>query len=165
MQIYLMRHAEAVSSGMWESSDMTRPLTDLSKAVLTGAVTHMKRTGYSISTLLTSPFKRAQETSEIIAGLSSDLKPTVVPALASGTGYDSYRTTVIKYQNNGPLLLVGHNPEITVFIARLLGDLHIIEEASLETGEMVAVETGPLDTWGQGKILWRRNLKEWEKLK
>ena len=64
MELFLMRHSDAVSQSDWDRDDTTRPLSDTGRERLQAALPAIKKTGFAPAKVLTSPFVRAKETAE-----------------------------------------------------------------------------------------------------
>lgn len=161
MKIYLMRHGEAVSPALWRSGDQDRPLSEKGKSSLLKVLPLISQQLLDVKTILTSPYKRAVETTEIMKGLSSSPAIRETSALASSSNIQNYRDAVIKYLAQGPLLLVGHMPEVSQFAARVTDDIKFFEY-SFEPAEIMALDAGEFEKdWGQGKMLWSKTINSW----
>jgi phosphohistidine phosphatase SixA len=159
MNLYLMRHAEAVSPSQWSQGDSSRPLTPAGIRVLTDAAEKMKLAGFNPGTVLCSPYERAQHTAKIV-GTALGIEPTSEQKIASGARADDYKDLLQSFADRPSLLIVAHMPDVAVAAARLSGDGHLLER-TFKTGEMVALEVPPTVSWGTARILWWRELKDW----
>jgi phosphohistidine phosphatase SixA len=162
MQLFLMRHGESVPSSAWGGSDASRPLSPVGLAKLEAAIKEMKRTGFSVSGILASPFERTIQTANLLSkGL--DLNPPIVcQELAAGAHYDQIRRVVRDHAEKASLLVVGHMPEIAIFGSRVTGDPMVIDRG-LEPAEILAIEITTLDKWEGGRLLWWRKSADWKK--
>jgi phosphohistidine phosphatase len=164
MEIYLMRHGEAVHAGEWRGSDGDRPLTAIGEALLESGVKEMKRVGFLPAVILTSPFLRAKQTAEIVAkglGLSA---PVPKEEFSSGSPLETMRRAINANMAQAPLLIVGHMPEIAILGSRITTEPNVMGDG-LEPADVLAIDPGPLDkTWGDGKVLWWRKIKDWKKV-
>lgn len=165
MEIYIMRHGEAVHPSEWRGNDNTRPLTSIGLARLEAAVQDMKRVGFLPKAVITSPMQRAKQTGETVAlGLSI---PNVIVAneLISGAHADAIRKTIFQHADKFPVLIVGHMPELAVFASKATFEASVLEKG-FEPGEMLALEAGPLQTeWGKSTVSWWRKTGDWKKAK
>ncbi|MCB4756753.1 MAG: phosphohistidine phosphatase SixA [Elusimicrobia bacterium] len=161
MEMYLMRHGEAVPRSEWEGSDSSRPLSKEGKADLERAARGMARGDCSFELILCSPYQRAKETATLVASCRGQGDVLSLPDLAAGARPDAIQGALNPYLGKAPFLIVGHIPDLALFAARLTGKMDLWE-GGLAPGEVVALETGsPGLSWGQGTILWRRKLEEW----
>ena len=164
MILYVMRHGEAVSAGRWAGEDAARPLTTPGEARLAEAARAMKRLGVAPKALLASPLLRARRTAEIVAANLDSLSAIALPELASGATAEAIRNVCLKHQERSPLFIVGHMPDLALFVGRLLGDPRVIEQG-FRPGETVALSLASLErAWGSGELQWRHELDEWPTL-
>lgn len=162
MQFYLMRHAEAESPGMFRGPDRDRPLSIQGLADVHTAAQLMEQAGLAISTVITSPFVRCWETARIVQGNLTDCVLKVDDSLACGAKAEAYRKLILTTQEKQPLLIVGHNPEISVFMCKLTGVPQYLDNLAFEKGEMMYVDTGNLsEGWETGRMIWRRLITQW----
>ena len=120
MKLLLVRHAAAVPSGTPGVPDDERPLTPEGMAKFRVAAKGLARITRRPDVLLTSPLPRARATAEIAARAFKRIEPTVEPALAHGS-VDDIITALGKRPPNATIALVGHEPTLSMILARLLG--------------------------------------------
>ena len=162
MQIFLMRHGEAVPPSGWGGPDTTRPLSPIGEAKLEALTKEMKRAGFSVSCVLTSPYDRAQQTAIIVSKEVSLPAPIVCTELSAGAHNDAIRKTLMAYADKGSMLVVGHMPEIAIFGSRVTTEPSVMDKG-FEPAEILAMEVGTLDKWGDGRVLWWRKPADWKK--
>jgi phosphohistidine phosphatase len=164
MNVYLMRHAEAVSASDWVGSDQDRPLSPIGIAKLDEGLKEIKRLKLPPMRVLSSPYFRAHTTAALLTqGLGWE-KPTVDPRLASGAFAEAIRQTILDQPPAEPLLIVGHMPELAVFASRVTLEAKLLDTGLLPA-DIVAIDTGDLAAgWGNGKMLWWRKLADWKKV-
>lgn len=163
MNLYLMRHGEAISPSDWPGNDATRPLSALGQARLESAVQKMLRLQFSFSRLLTSPFVRAKQTADVLEE-AMNVKSVVCPELVSGSTLPTLKALIERFKSEPSILVVGHMPDLAVFGSRVATEPSVIERG-LQPGEMLALEADLSNAhWGQGRVLWYRSLDEWEKV-
>jgi phosphohistidine phosphatase len=113
MDLYLLRHGYAEPFGEEGRCDEDRALTPIGRELLLRAAPEMRRRGVSPGVILSSPFRRARETAELLlSALSPPRGLLIVEVLASGVPPESLLEVVGSHEAHGPVLLVGHNPEI-----------------------------------------------------
>ncbi len=159
-----MRHAEAVSASDWLGSDQDRPLSPLGVAKLDDGLKEILRVKWPAMPVLVSPFSRARATAELLTEALGWEKPRVDERLASGAYAEAIRQTILDQKSSGPLLIVGHMPELAVFASRVTLDAKLLD-TGLMPADIVAIETGDLaGGWGVGKMIWWRKLSDWKKV-
>lgn len=120
MKITIIRHAIAVPSGTEGIPDDERPLTRKGRRRFREAARGLAQICGRPDTLLTSPLPRAAETAEIAAKAWGRVTPTEEPALANAS-IDGILTVLARYAPDQHVALVGHEPTLSIFLARLLG--------------------------------------------
>lgn len=141
MQIILMRHAQASMSAQ---SDAERPLTDKGRQDSEMMADYLKN--YAITSIASTSFFRAKETADIVKnvlGVSQDV--ITQDDMAPNGNPDS----VIKWlseQSNEVMLLVSHNPFISM-LANILVSGQANGELSFGPGTFAVLET---DVVGKG---------------
>ena len=124
MELYLLRHAIAVERGTsGYADDSLRPLTREGRRKMQVAAIGMKRLELVFDGLVSSPYARARETAEIVAGrfrlgrklrFSEHLQPAGNARLLL---LELKRLT----RARGRWLLVGHEPDLSRLAAKLMG--------------------------------------------
>ncbi len=142
MLLYLLRHAEAAERA---PSDAARELTALGieQAQTVGAF--CKRRGLKPNLILTSPFRRAARTADLVAavlGLSSQ----TAPFLASGMDAEDALMELGAYKQFAAVMIVGHQPDLGMLATKLLGlpnaDAFPMGKASLACLEVTRLAPG-----------------------
>ena len=135
MEIYLVRHGEAVS----EYVDPAQPLHEQGRSEVSSVARHAARVGLSVSEIRHSTKLRAKQTAEI---LRDHLGPArgvlevdyLAPSADPGKGQDAAETAT------EPLMLVGHLPHLARLASLLLvGDPHR-EILRFRTGAIAKLE-------------------------
>jgi phosphohistidine phosphatase len=142
MQLYLLRHAEAVNHA---ASDAERALTEkgVEQAHAVGRFCAKRKLAPDL--VVTSPYLRASQTAQLVA---TALNATVETAgfLASGMRPECGAAELKSYERFGRLMIVGHEPDFSLLAAWLLGlrsneNLHL-RKASLILLDLPAVAAG-----------------------
>ena len=163
MQLYVMRHAEALPVGSpGIHRDAERTLSDDGRRDATRASLALERLGIAIDLILTSPYPRAVETATIVASqVTHAPQPQPEPRLQSGVAeVDDLLALIAKHSGQAEaILLVGHEPAL----GELVGQLATGSPASLplQTSSVAAFSAGtglasPRLDWYAG----RRMLKQ-----
>ncbi len=152
MVLYVMRHAEAV-----EGSDVLRDewryLTEKGRPAAEKMSAAIAKIGPKPRLTMTSPLTRAVQTAEIMA--EEACRKNVVIAselLLPGAGVSELVTYLKNCRNNQRVLLVGHEPQMGLLVATLLG--RETESTPLKKGACVALELDPCKTDKPAGFLW-----------
>ncbi|MCG3205566.1 MAG: hypothetical protein KCHDKBKB_02288 [Elusimicrobia bacterium] len=159
-----MRHAEAVPALEWRKSDADRPLSKKGISELEKGLGEMKRVGFSVPLVLSSPYKRAQDTALLLTRFLALPDPVFLPDLSSGVNYKTLMKVALDYIQKSSLLLVGHMPEIAIFGCRISGEPAVMDKG-LEPADVLAIRPAIVNNdWEDGEILWWRKLSDWKGL-
>ena len=123
MRLLLIRHAIAVPRGTPDVPDDERPLTKRGISRFRRAARGLSRAVGRPDALLTSPLVRARQTAEIAARAWGKVKPIDEPALAGGS-FDELADVLARYPIDATVAVVGHEPDLSAHLARLLGTPH-----------------------------------------
>jgi phosphohistidine phosphatase len=123
MELYLLRHGVAAERGSKEyPSDADRPLTPDGVKKLKRTVRAMQSLGLSFDLILTSPFVRARQTADIVAGeLGLELALELSALLEPGAELQALVADLASRKKNvDRILLVGHEPLLSSLISLLV---------------------------------------------
>lgn len=126
MQLFLIRHAEAVALGSGRiRDDEERPLTERGRGDVRRAALALRGKGVALDRILTSPRMRAVQTAEILAcGLGHRGPVDSLPLLGRGDGWREGLEPALEELaalGAGSLGVVGHNPDLSNLAAKLVG--------------------------------------------
>jgi phosphohistidine phosphatase len=124
MDLYLLRHAIAVERGTpGYRRDRDRPLTPEGEKKMRRIARGLQALELSFDVILSSPFVRARQTAEIVAKLfQTEDRLVFTDALAVGGDHQALiRELQDRYSKAGDVLLVGHEPSLSILISTLLG--------------------------------------------
>lgn len=138
--LWLLRHGKAAESlGV---ADAGRPLTERGEAQSRAAGETLAALGVEFAAVLTSPRVRARDTAEIaVAAHGGAPAPQVFQELGGDYAADDLLALVSPWigdrtsPEGAAVLVVGHNPTLTVVAHQLTGD-----ERTLSTGTLVAID-------------------------
>jgi phosphohistidine phosphatase len=123
MELYLIRHAEAVPLGENNiETDADRPLTELGQTQAKGVATGLQRKGVALQLILTSPLLRARQTAEGLVQAWSGAAPEVqvCEELTPGTKPRKLAKAIKQFERE-PVALVGHEPDLSAWAAWVIG--------------------------------------------
>ena len=153
MELYILRHGIAVPHGARGYEDDTkRPLTSEGRRKLRRIARSMRRMELSFDLILSSPYVRARQTAEIVAGGLAP-RPSLVniDALAPDSGYAALITELEKHARKPRIALVGHEPDIGELGARLVGSRRSIE---FKKGAICRIDVDEIPPNGPGQLCW-----------
>ena len=149
-ELYLIRHGVAEERGERWPDDAKRPLTEDGVERLRKEARGLARLGIAIDLVLTSPLVRTKQTAEIVAS-AFDPRPYImtVDSLAPGGTYQAVISDLEKHARKPRVALVGHEPGIGEFAARLIGTRHPIE---FKKGAVCRIDVPALPPPGPGSL-------------
>jgi phosphohistidine phosphatase len=156
MLLYVMRHGPAEDRAP-SGRDFDRGLTAAGREVvaLVAAALHEARRPLAGRPwrLLTSPFRRALETAEIVATAASPrLDVEVHEDLAAGAGVPLALVEELA-EADTDVLLVGHQPTVEELTRELLHPARLPPGAGFRTASVVILERATLGGWRAGDVL------------
>jgi phosphohistidine phosphatase len=122
-ELYVMRHGLAVSrASVRFSDDAQRPLVPEGKEKMREIGEGLKRMGFEVDWIVTSPLVRAVETAGIIAeSLAARAPVDVCEAMRPGGSPEDLIAFLAKRPSRTRVLVVGHEPDLSELAARLIG--------------------------------------------
>jgi len=152
MRLLIVRHAIAVPHGTPEVPEDERPLTGRGEKRFRVAAKGLARICRRPDVLLSSPLVRARQTADIAAkAWGGKVEATNVPALAAGT-MDEVAAVLAPYPPDSLVAVVGHEPDVSDILARLLGTPHS-QRLTFRKGGAALVDVPGAITDG-GALLW-----------
>ena len=120
MNFFILRHGIAVEPGTQGYKDSERPLTDEGKCKLRKICKAMKQLDLSFDLILSSPYKRARQTAEIVAEHFNE----EVEFTDSLTPQGSMQELIAEINQIKPLpenvMVVGHEPYLSELLSLLV---------------------------------------------
>jgi phosphohistidine phosphatase len=152
MNLYLVRHSEALSIGGAVLRDADRPLSPRGEhdAAIVGRLLAMVEP--SVRMIGCSPLVRAQQTATILASQFSTA-PAVHPwpVLAPGIDMRVVLTELMEHAE-GSLILVAHQPDLTEFISWLIADG--AAEMAFPPGAVASLVLSTTSAAGAARLQW-----------
>jgi len=131
MIVYFVRHASAGQRKLSPKKDEKRPLDAEGVHQCTQMGRILSAMEASVEAVISSPLKRATQTAVLIANeIGFEGKLNLENALRPEAKYDNFREMLRKYSKFESLMVVGHNPNFSEFIGRMVvsnGDRAYIE--------------------------------------
>src|SRR5713226_318107 len=121
MILYFVRHASAGEHFSNPKKDEKRPLDadGIDQCGFVGRA--LAAVNAQVDVIISSPLKRATQTASLIGNeLGYEGKLQLEPALRPEASFADFRRMLEKYSKHEALMLVGHNPSITEFLARII---------------------------------------------
>jgi phosphohistidine phosphatase len=151
MRLLIIRHATAVPRGTPDMPDDERPLTKRGERRFRQAAEGLARLMKRPDTLLTSPLPRARRTAEIAAKAWGKVEVEEEPALAGGS-YNEIATALGRFPAESTVAIVGHEPDLSSLLGRLLGTSHG-ERLTFKKGGVALVDV-PGSLADGGTLAW-----------
>ena len=123
MKIYFLRHGAAADPG--SGSDFDRPLTEEGRERIAREAKAMRDLNLDLDTIVTSPLVRAKETAAIVAKTLKLETPIEDSDLGPGFDLDGLERILNAHDNADAIMLVGHEPNMSSVIGRLVGGARI----------------------------------------
>ncbi|MCP5498886.1 MAG: phosphohistidine phosphatase SixA [Leptospiraceae bacterium] len=153
MKLIIARHGEAEmfsSSGM----DRNRQLTEKGKSDILKMSLFIQKSPIKINQIYYSPYDRTRNTAEIFSqNIGMETKLIEENCLAPGGNYDSILKRICSFSNSEGILLVGHNPDVSFFAAKLIQDPTLSHNLIFQPGTTIALNIAR-EKFCNGQILW-----------
>lgn len=120
MNLYILRHASAGTRRENPIIDVKRPLDKEGKqqCMLVGSFLNALNVQFDV--ILSSPLKRALQTASLVGTeVGYDAKIIVTEALAPSATVAAFEKLIAGLANYENVLLVGHNPNLAIFLGAL----------------------------------------------
>ncbi|HTA15402.1 MAG TPA: histidine phosphatase family protein [Solirubrobacteraceae bacterium] len=137
-QLWLLRHADAEPHGT--RPDAERQLTERGTRQARVVATALAQLEVAFGAILASPKARARETAELALSQLSESQRGLLelhPLLASGVQAREALELLDGVSADGPLLLVGHEPDLSGMVGELTG-----ARVDLKKGGLAVVRLG-----------------------
>jgi phosphohistidine phosphatase len=123
MELYLIRHADAVALGESKAEkDVDRPLSPSGEQQVQALATGLQRKGVALQLILTSPLLRSVQTAEGIAKAWSGTPPEVQVCDELVPGKKPRRLArILRELHREPVALIGHEPDLSSWAGWIIG--------------------------------------------
>ena len=159
MEIYILRHAPAVKRGTAEYPNDDRPLTKDGTQKMKLGSAGIRNVVRSVDIILTSPLIRALDTAKIAAkALKYKHRILSCKELLPGVPTNDLVHYLTKFKQSAKLLIVGHEPGLSLTVSALLGSSKPLIE--LKKGAMCRIDASELPLKEPGKLIWHLTPKQ-----
>lgn len=151
MLVYFIRHASAGQRKSDPAKDEKRPLDEdgIAQCGFVGRALALLDT--HVDAIVSSPLKRATQTASLIANdLAFEGKLDMDPALRPEATYSQFRDLLDRHRDQEAIAVVGHNPNLSEFLARVLGATATRGGVDLKKGAVARVEVDHR----RGELTW-----------
>ncbi|TGN17068.1 phosphohistidine phosphatase SixA [Leptospira idonii] len=153
MKIILVRHGEAEDPAS-SKSDQSRTLTEKGIRDIHKIGRFINKSSLKVSQVYYSPYIRTRLTAEILSEeIQFQGSPVPSDELAAGAGCTNILSDLVSLTNSDTVLLVGHNPDITDFAAKLLGNTCAAQNLVFQPGSTIAINVAR-EKFAHGQIIW-----------
>ena len=151
MEIYLLRHGIAEDHA--EGGDAQRALTDDGRKKLRRVLERAEQAGVSPSLILSSPYKRAQQTAEVaVEVLHYKGRIVQTEALVPEASPDAFWEVIRERKQEGAILAAGHEPMMSALVAFLLGCPQMLVE--MKKAGLARIDVERFGPRPQGVLRW-----------
>ena len=141
MFVYFLRHASAGDRKSNLSADEKRPLDSegIDQCGYVGRA--LAALDVHVDAIISSPLKRATQTASLVANeLAYEAKLEISAALKPEATYAAFRDLLNKHAHQEAVMVVGHNPNLSEFLGRLIGGGASRAALDLKKGAVARVE-------------------------
>lgn len=157
MDVFVLRHAIAEDAGPGQA-DSERRLTNLGRDRLRLVVRRAIAAGMDPGVVLTSPYVRARQTAEIL--LEELDRPRELVTTANLTPYAAVADLwqeLREYSSLSPVIVVGHNPQLSEFVSVLIGSTRYAVE--MKKAAIACVKDAGSGGQPAGRLSWMLTAK------
>jgi phosphohistidine phosphatase len=132
LELFFLRHARAVARANWAREDSERPLTERGREDAARMAVFMAKLGHPLDAIITSPYKRALETADIMAR-HLNMTDKLISDERLAPGFDVKRLEAIleDHPDAIALMFVGHEPDFSGVVGRVSGGRVIIKKGGI----------------------------------
>ena len=142
MIIYIVRHASA-------GQHLTNPKKDEKRPLDADGIEQCGFVGRALTALntqpdviISSPLKRATQTASLIGNeLGYEGKLLLEAGLRPEASFADFRRMLDKYSKHEAIMVVGHNPSISEFLARMIAKSGCEAQVDFKKGAVARIET------------------------
>jgi phosphohistidine phosphatase len=141
MIIYFLRHASAGQPVANPKKDEKRALDKdgIQQCGIVGRA--LVALDVQVDTIISSPLKRAAQTASLVGNeLGYEGKLQLEDGLRPRAGFPDFRRLLEKYAKQEAIMVVGHNPNLSEFLARTISETGCVAGIDLKKGAVAKVD-------------------------
>jgi phosphohistidine phosphatase len=141
MIIYFLRHASAGEPFANKKKDEKRGL-DKEGVQQCGYIGRaLAAMDIQIDAMISSPLKRSTQTASLVGNeIGHEGKLQIESALRPEASFSDFRKLIDKYSSQEAIMVVGHNPNLSEFLGRIIGSSGCEANLELRKGALARVE-------------------------
>ena len=141
MFLYFLRHASAGQPLSNQKKDEKRGL-DKDGIEQCGYIGRaLAALGAQVEIIISSPLKRSTQTAALVGNeMGHEGKLVLDAALGPSGSFADFQKLLVNYQRQDSILLVGHNPNLSEFLGRVISDNGCEAAIELKKGAVAKVE-------------------------
>jgi phosphohistidine phosphatase len=152
VDVFVLRHAIA-EDAMAGQLDPERRLTAEGMAKLRLVVAKARSAGFSPGLVLTSPYVRTRQTTEVmLESLGAPCETIVTQNLTPYASVIDLWSEMREYGRMGPLVLVGHNPLLSELVSVMIGSPRYAVE--MKKAALACISGVGYGRQPQGRLVW-----------
>ena len=152
MDVFVLRHAIAENAAAGQS-DADRRLTEEGRVKLRGVIRRAKTAGFAPGLVLTSPYVRTRQTTQVMLDEWGTTCETIVSEnLTPYASVVDLWSEMRDYVRMGPLVLVGHNPLLSELVSVMVGSPRYAVE--MKKAALAYVGDVGQGSQPQGRLVW-----------
>lgn len=153
MKLIIARHGEAESSSA-TGLDKDRRLTSKGRSDIEKMANFIFQSPLKVTQIFHSPYIRTNETANIFSEkVQFQGSPTPANELLPANDYTDLFPKLGQFSNSDTILIVGHNPDVSFFAARLIRDESISRSFVFSPGTTIAINIAK-ENFLLGQIIW-----------
>jgi phosphohistidine phosphatase len=153
MDLYLVRHAIAEDASP-SGRDADRALTAEGKAKMRRGAQGLRALGVRLDLILTSPYRRAAETAEILAAALGDVEVRPLPELAAGAQVPELLAALRPFRHLEALALVGHQPDLGILASEVATGSPSLHPLAFKKGGIACFTISAPRSGFRGELVW-----------
>jgi len=142
MLLYFFRHASAGKTMLNPKKDERRPLDEegILQARYVGRL--LANLDVQVDQIISSSLKRARQTASLVANeLAFEGAVQIDDALRPEAEFEQFQSMLARYKKYDAVMVVGHNPSLSEFLARSISEAGCEAGIELKKGAVARVET------------------------
>ena len=159
MKLYIVRHAIAEENSS-SGRDADRALPADGKERMRQAAAGLRKIDVAIDLILTSPYRRAAETADILSAALGGVEIRRLDELASGAEAVAVLAALKPYRSVDALALVGHEPSLGHLASQIMSGSPDACPFPFKKGAVACFEVPSPRTPLRGELLWLMTPKQ-----